>query len=336
MELSGPPGHLPVGEGKVDIVEMPLSVPTTRFDSAPLERWTASVFRQTLVREVFPRRIARLKSVALVNSPLWGMVLQKGDFDRVVYDCIDDVSLYAGLASLSRFQEYEQKLLQVSDAAIATAGSLETHVRGLNPRIPVFRIPNGVDVEWFQESAAEERVLPDVDALASPVVGYVGTISGWMNIALAAEVAGLLPAVTFMFVGPEDPWVNLEPLKRLPNVHFLGRKLYEDVPTVIAACRVCWIPFSSGRIVDRTNPIKLFEYFALGKPVVSTPMPELDPYQRHGLLRIGTTAGELAQALEVALAEEDEHLVLRRVKVAREHSWDTLIVELLRVLRGEA
>ncbi len=331
--------HLPVSRvtgvrGRPDIVEMPLSLATNRFDSASLERLTASLYREALAHEVFPRRDPRLRSVALVNSPLWGMVLRRGDFDRIVYDCIDDVSLYAGLSSVSRFLEYEQKLIEVCDAAVATAASLEQHVRGLDVRIPITRIPNGVDVEWFQAAAAEQPVAGDVDTLPAPVVGYVGTISGWLNIGLAAEVARLLPGLTFLFVGPEDPWIDLEPLKLLPNVRFIGRIPYDDVPAVISACRVCWIPFSSGRIVERTNPIKLFEYFALGKPVVSTWMPELEVYRRRGLLGIGATAEELAAAIQRALAEEDDRVALRRVRVAREHSWDRLISTLYQVLRG--
>ncbi len=332
------PDHPPrptIVRGKPDIVEMPLGLPTTRFDSASLERLTASVFRQTLLREVFPRRDPRLRTVALVNSPIWGMVLRKGDFDRVVYDCIDDVSLYAGLASVSRFLDYERKLIRISDAVVATAASLEQHVRELDSRIPITRIPNGVDVEWFQEAAAEDRAVVRTGSLTAPVVGYVGTISGWLNISLAARVARLLPHVTFLFVGPEDPWVDLEPLKGLPNVRFFGRIPYDEVPSVIAACRVCWIPFSAGRIVERTNPIKLFEYFALGKPVVSTPMPELETFRRRGLLGIGTTDEDLSREIQRALAEEDERLVARRVRVAREHSWDTLIGDLFGVLRGE-
>ncbi len=323
-----------VPTGHPDIVEMPLSIPTTRFDSPSLEGLTGSLFRQTLAREVLPRRNMPLRTVALVNSPIWGMVLRKGDFDRVVYDCIDDVSLYAGMASSSRFLEYERKLIQLSDAVITTAASLEAHVRGIDPRIPVFRIPNGVDVDWFQSAAAEERSSVDGGMLPPPIVGYVGTISGWLNIALVAEVALLLPSVTFLFVGPEDPWVDLDPLKRLPNVRFLGRVPYDDVPALIAACRACWIPFSAGRIVERTNPIKLFEYFALGKPVVSTPMPELETYHRRGLLGFGRTAEELAEAIRHALDEDDERVVLRRVRVARKHSWDTLIADLYRVLHG--
>ncbi len=326
----------PAPAGHVDIVEMPLSIPTTRFDRASLESLTGSLFRQTLAREVLPRRTMRLRTVALVNSPIWGMALRKGDFDRVVYDCIDDVSLYAGMASSSRFLEYERKLIQLSDAVITTAASLEAHVRGIDPRIPVFRIPNGVDVDWFQSAAADDRPSIDAGTLPRPIVGYVGTISGWLNIALAAQVALLLPSVTFLFVGPEDPWVDLEPLRRLPNVRFFGRVPYDDVPALMAACSACWIPFSAGRIVERTNPIKLFEYFALGKPVVSTPMPELETYRRRGLLWFGRTAEELAEAIRKALDEDDEGQLRRRVRVARKHSWDILIADLYRVLRGES
>jgi glycosyltransferase involved in cell wall biosynthesis len=325
-------GTVPGSTGEMNVVEMPLGVPPTKFDSPLLERWTASLFRHVLERDVLPLRDPRLRTVALVNSPLWGAVLRRGDFDRVVYDCIDDVSLYAGLASPARFLEYERKLLGVSDAVVVTAAPLENHIRSVDQGIPLFRIPNGVAAEWFQESAAEGRLPSEIGELTSPIVGYVGSISGWLNVSLAAEVAALLPSVTFLFVGPEDPWVDLGPLKRLPNVRFLGRRPYDEVPSIIAACRACWIPFSSGKIVEATNPIKLFEYFALGKPVVSTPIPELDPYHRLGLLGIGATAAELVRALEVALAEGDTLVASRRVNVALDHSWEKLIGDLLGVI----
>jgi glycosyltransferase involved in cell wall biosynthesis len=320
----------------MDIVQMPQSVPISRFDSAGLERYTASLFRQTLVREVLPRCDNHFRSVALVNDPLWGLVLRKGDFDRVVYDCVADASHYAGLASLSRYLEYEQRLLGISDAVIAASAALRSHLHSRDARIRIALIPNGVDVGWFQETAAETRALPEIDRLSPPVIGYVGNISGWLNVGLVEAVARLLPAVNFLFVGPEDPWVNTDSVKRLPNVSFAGRMPYDETPCVIAACKACWMPLVGGAEADRDIPVKVFEYFALGKPVVATPLPELERYRRRGLLSVGTTAEEVAQAITKALAEDDEHLVLRRVRVAREHSWEKLITKVLRVLRGEA
>jgi glycosyltransferase involved in cell wall biosynthesis len=145
-----------------------------------------------------------------------------------------------------------------------------------------------------------------------------------------------LPEVVFAFVGPVDPWVDFGALKRLPNVRFLGRKEYREVPAYVAACRVCWIPFAGGRIVQNTNPIKLYEYFALGKPVVSTPMPEVESYRQEGLVYIGGSPRELVTAIRQGLSEGESPAAQRRIEVAREHDWETLIGRLYEVLRTSA
>jgi glycosyltransferase involved in cell wall biosynthesis len=331
-----PAGPHPEPEpGRLIVIEMPLGIPTVHFNWSTLEMLSAAIYRQVLRRAVFPRMSVHRATVALVNSPIWGNVLLKGDFDRIIYDCIDDVALYAGKSSIERFRGYERKLLDLSHGVVVTAAPLEEQILELVPEKPVTRIPNGVDVEWFQASAAEATVPTDLPRTSRPLIGYIGSISTWLDLELSRAVAESMPDAEFLFIGPADPWLDLEALARLPNVRFLGRKPYEEVPSYVAACRVCWIPFSSGRIVEHTNPIKLFEYFALGKPVVSTPMPELGSYARNDLVRIGSSPEEIRKALRAALQEQDGPLGAERVAVARAHGWEALIRQLYGVLRGE-
>ncbi len=320
------PARMPAHEGGIEIVRIPPGIPATRFN--PLDRLGASLLRQTLERELLPRRIAGLKTIALINNPTWGRALRKGDFSRVIYDCTGDLAGYAGTPPPPGTQEYEQALIKICDAVVVTSEPLEAHVRGIDPVIPLFRIPDGVDVEWFQESATEERT----EALPEPIVGCVGIAPKWLDVSLIAGVATLLPEVTFLFAGPEEPG-SLEPIKRLANVRCLGPQVLENIPSIIGACSACWIPFSVS--VEQHIPLALYEYFALGKPLVSTPIKELETYRRRGLVRTGRTSEEIARALKEALDEESESAVRRRVKVARERSWERLIEGLFRVVRGE-
>lgn len=311
-----------------EIIELPLVIPTNRINSATIERMNAAVYRQVLRSEVTSRLHAETESVAIVDNPMFGAVIRKGDFTRIYYDCIDDVTLYSGRASLDRFLEYERQLVESSDALFATALKLEEHLQSLRSSKPIHRLPNGVDFEWFQKRVSRASVPDDLKSIKRPIVGYVGTIADWLDYAMVAEMAKRFPLVSFVFVGPVDFESRLTELEKLPNFFWLGKKEYIDVPAYIAAFDVCWIPFASGRIVEHTNPIKLFEYFALGKPVVTTPLVEAEPYEKEKLVYFGGTPDALAEALRKALADKRESTLLQRMGVAREHSWKRIVARM--------
>ncbi len=318
-----------------EIIEMPLVIPTQRLDSPFVEKLSTAVFRQVLRRKVFREQSADMRSVAVVDNPLWGLALERNDFGRIYYDCIDDISLYAGLCSIDRFQSYEMKLLNISDGAFVTASKLEEHIRSQKPDMPIYRIPNGVDDEWFRQQAKQGSVPTDLAAIKRPTVGYVGTLSEWVDFTLINNVARALPDVSFVFVGPMDYKSRAGQLCSSQNIFWLGRKAYSEVPLYINAFDVCWIPFSSGRITENTNPIKLFEYFALGKPVVTTRMPEAERYHQSGLVYVGNTVDSMVTAVLSALEERDEDKRSHRLKVANEHSWDALVEKMELTVAGE-
>ena len=83
-----------------EIVELPLVIPPNQFDSAALEKMNVAVYRHALRRLVVSKVNSSVRSVAIVDHPLLACALEKGGFDRIYYDCIDHLSLYAGHASL--------------------------------------------------------------------------------------------------------------------------------------------------------------------------------------------------------------------------------------------
>jgi glycosyltransferase involved in cell wall biosynthesis len=322
----------PAGDPRFEVLQLPLVIPTNRLNCAAVERLNARVFRSVLLETLHAH--ADGETVAVVDNPLWGAVLERGDFTRIYYDCIDDVALYAGHASLERFLDYERRLVGCSDAVFVTAASLEERLRGVDPVKPVLRLPNGVEYEWFQREASRRSKPEDIQAITRPVVGYVGSIADWMDYGLVREVAARRPDVSFVFVGPTDHPKRVAQLEQSPNVHWLGRKPYHDVPAYVAAFDVCWIPFLGGRIVEHTNPIKLFEYFALGKPVVTTPMGEVDRYGAERLVYTGNGGVAVTAALEEALNDGDDARRSRRLAVAREHAWSGIIQRMHATISG--
>jgi glycosyltransferase involved in cell wall biosynthesis len=315
---------------------MPLVIPTNRRDSRCVERLNARVLRRLLLDRILPWTGPGSGCVALIDNPFWVNALRKGDVERMYYDCIDDVRLYAGRAAVDRWRSYERDLLSMCDGAFATAVALEEQIRADAPALPVERVPNGVDSAWFRARVLRESPPADLARLPRPLIGYVGTISDWLDYGSVTALARLLPTHSFVFVGPIDYASRRAELCTAPNIHWLGRKAYEDVPAYIGAFDVCWIPFAQGPIVEHTNPIKLFEYFALGRPVVTTPMPEVLPFTGGGLVYIGQTPQELAGALEAARTGDSAAAQSRRRAVAEEHGWDRLVGRMLAAMQGEA
>ena len=185
-------------------------------------------------------------------------------------------------------------------------------------------LDHGVDYERF--AAAGDGAVPEPADLASiprPRAGFVGGIDAHtFDPELFLAVARALPQVRFVLVGgcslPEG-WCTLG------NVHLLGRKPYEEVAAYMAACDALIMPWARNEWVRACNPVKLKEYLAVGRPVVSTGFPELDWYP--GLVRVAEDAPAFAAALEDALRAPHDPGP-GRARVAAE-TWSRKAAELL-------
>jgi glycosyltransferase involved in cell wall biosynthesis len=214
--------------------------------------------------------------------------------------------------------------MDIAGTTFVTAEKLEERLRAIAPGRSIVRVPNGVDFDWFQECAARRGFPPDIQETKHPVAGYVGVLRDWFDFDLIGHLALTMPDISFIMVGPLDFDFRNAHLRTIPNLRWIGRREYGEIPRYISAFDVCLIPFLAGKVSQTTNPIKVFEYFALGKPVVSTPMHELVPFRNDGLLRFAEGREEFASALRDSLAEPPGELQDRRRDVAKRHSWHAL------------
>lgn len=188
-------------------------------------------------------------------------------------------------------------------------------------------LDHGVDYERFAQAGAGAAAVPqDVAGIPRPRVGFVGGLDAHtFDPALFLEVAGALPEASFVLVGacslPEG-WCTL------PNVHLLGRRPYEEVAAYMAACDVLIMPWAQNEWVRACNPVKLKEYLAVGRPIVSTDFPELAWYP--GLVRIARDPAAFQGELRAALrAPADAEPGRRRVEA---ETWTQKSRELLAFL----
>jgi glycosyltransferase involved in cell wall biosynthesis len=238
--------------------------------------------RARALRRTLERRGALHEATALVVSPLWTPWLAELPFRHVIYDCIDELSVHVTHPELAGwYAEWEQRLIERCDGAVITAATLGDGLRARRPDLPIRMIRNGVDVERFHQLAAATPRPADVPPADRPVVGFVGALYDWIDWDVIAATAAALPACDFVFVGPHDGRGQPQRVARLPNVRLLGPRPYAAVPAYIATFDVCWVPFRQNAVGLAANPVKIYEYLALGKPVVSTPVADMESFGDH-------------------------------------------------------
>lgn len=269
---------------------------------------------------------------AVVELPFWrqvGLALQRRGA-VLLYDCVDNWETFPDLGAFTR--DEETPLLSQCDVLAVTSEALwQKHLaRGFRPLL----VRNGVDHASFTSTSPSGLV----DRYRRPIVGYIGAIADWFDYELLCSVATLRPMYTFVLVGgraletdPDDS--HLKPLRALPNVVLLGHKDHQLMPAFVAAFDACVIPFVLNDLTHATDPVKLYEYFSLGKPVVATAMNELR--QCGDLVYVAKNAHDFVVQLDLALAEApDDERRRRRSAFSAESTWEIRVAALDKAIRS--
>jgi glycosyltransferase involved in cell wall biosynthesis len=184
-------------------------------------------------------------------------------------------------------------------------------------------IPNGVDVQHYQNALSlpvHPELLCNFKMQYQRIVGYFGAIAPWLWYEVIEQVSALMPDVGFVFIGPD--YNDCVPkLPQRNNVIYTGAVDYAVLPAYARLFDVCYIPFRPGDIARTTSPLKLFEYFALEKPVVATAdMSECVAFPE---VFAGGDAIELTEAINNAFAAcGDESYCMKLRELADANSWN--------------
>lgn len=265
------------------------------------------------------RDFAVAESCTLVMLPFWrrlGLGLRDAFDTKLLYDCMDDWQTMPDISAFNRREE--PRLAAEADVLIVTGQGLVERQRGAG-REPVL-VRNAADFKLF--SSARGRGY--LEGIPRPIVGYFGAIADWFDYDLLYEVAQSRPHYSFVLIGAfglEQEPTHREAMRlaELPNIHLLGHKPYAEIPSYLAEFDVCTIPFVLNEVTKATDPVKLYEYLSQGKPVVATPMRELQ--ECGDLIYIAATAAEFASSLDAGLAEQGDELRQRRIHFAANQRW---------------
>jgi glycosyltransferase involved in cell wall biosynthesis len=266
------------------------------------------------------------------NPILWAYVpqaealLQTLAPELVIYHCVDDMAAQAGIDA-NAFRAAEERFAARADLVLASAPTLAARMRTLSSN--VLYAPNVADTELFATALAPGSPDPALAALPAPRIVFTGAIvQTKLDFGLLIALARARRAWSFALVGPigpGDPRTDVTALAAEPNIHLLGARAYSELPGVLRAADAGLIPYARNELTQSIFPMKVYEYLAAGRPVVSTPLPALE-----GVTEVASApdAEGIARLLDQALAEDDAERRAERSRVAASHSWEQRLREI--------
>jgi UDP-galactopyranose mutase len=236
-----------------------------------------------------------------------------------VYDCMDDLAHFANAPK--RLRDFELQVLSRADVVFTGGHSLYESRRYLHPNIHPF--PSSIDRLHFEMAREIQQEPADQKSITGPKIGFFGVIDERMDYDLLREVAQMRPDWHFIMIGPV---VKVDPnsLPRAGNIHWLGKKRYEELPAYLSGWNVAILPFAKNDATLNISPTKTPEYLAAGIPVVSTSIRDVvRPYGDMGLVLIADTPEQFAGCVQSALTQKGDHNWQAKVdSFLSTNSWD--------------
>lgn len=241
------------------------------------------------------------------------------DPELIIYDCMDELSAFK--FAPPRLKELEARLMASADLVFTGGHCLFEAKKHLHENIHPF--PSSIETEHFKNARIHEDTPVDQASIPHPRLGFYGVIDERMDIDLIEKVASAKPDWHFVLLGPV---VKIDPAS-LPvrdNIHYLGGKTYQELPSYLSGWDIALIPFALNESTRFISPTKTPEYLAGGKPVISSSIRDVvEPYGTKGLVHIADTPEEFIEAAASELGIEDRSSWLKKVdEFLGENSWD--------------
>ena len=286
-----------------------------------------SLNQRSLVRQVKKamRKLGFANVVNMVFNPAAGMIAGKLGESELIYYCVDEYTAFTGSSAL---KEIEEKLFRDADLVVVSAEKLYTDKKHFNPNTHVIR--HGTDWRHFRTALDDATKVPDEIAnLPGPIIGFHGLLADWIDFELIKKTAAHFKNGSVVLIGKiaVDAEQKVKILDGVPNIHFLGRKPYADLPSYCKGFDVALNPFAINELTLAANPLKVREYLAAGLPVVSTDIPEVRVLDD---CLVGTSHDDFILKIEHALAHPKPR---NEVSDAIAHeSWEAKIEELRAIM----
>lgn len=252
-----------------------------------------------------------------LSHPTQAGLIRKFNNGLICYDCHDNFPKFSSKSMSNRIDKMEKKILKSANLIFTTVPDLEDKCKKFNEN--VYLVPNGVNYDFILQSSEKIIAPEDIKKIKPPIIGFIGAIAHWLDLDLIAFMANLHPEWSFVFIGPIS--INVKKIENFKNVFFLGVKQHLNLRSYIYFFDVGIIPFKVDDLTNCVDPIKLYEYCAMGIPVVATNLKSLRNYAQ--LCRLSLTYEDFEKNVQkdlVCFSEDDR---LERINFAQCHTWQS-------------
>ncbi|MEZ4653413.1 MAG: glycosyltransferase [Candidatus Eisenbacteria bacterium] len=280
------------------------------------------------------RELGRRPRAVIAYLPSWAPVVEGFRGAVRAYHCVDDYAANPGVDA-RRIARAEDRLVAAVDVVFAVSPPLRDRLATRHQR--ALLLTNVAEVDRFAEASmtAAGAGPPETRAIPRPHLLYLGNLAGYkVDLDRLARLAATRSDWSWILIGPVgrgDPDTDLSHLLALSNVHWLGEMPPARTPAFVATADVCLLPLAHGPSTESSAPIKIFEYLAAGRPVVSSQIPAVAALAAKSLLRTASDDAEWIAAIEASFRDGDEQAAARR-REAMQHGWPQRIEEIERIL----
>jgi glycosyltransferase involved in cell wall biosynthesis len=240
--------------------------------------------------------------------------------DLIVYDCMDELSAFAGAPQ--SLIDKEKKLLLKADIVFTGGKSLYDSKKQMHANVHCF--PSSVDKKHFEKALQKDTAAPEeIQKIQKKKVGFYGVIDERLDLQLLDEVAQKLPDYEFIMIGPVVK-INPDTLPHRPNISYTGGKTYEELPLYLKAFDIAMMPFALNKSTKFISPTKTLEFMAALKPIISTPIYDVVRDYRD-IVKIVETSDQFVAAIHEYSNETAEQKMIRENKekqIVEQTSWD--------------
>lgn len=268
--------------------------------------------------EIIPQYVSNTTiSYGWFYSAAFCPLLGSMEFENVIYDCMDELSLFKNASE--HLTNQEKYLISQSNIIFTGGKSLYESKKQFHKNVHC--IPNSVDNYHFAKALNGVAIPDDIASLKSPIVGYYGVIDERINLELLHEAAKKLPNISFVMIGPLGQ-IEENELPKESNIHYLGIKPYSQLPNYLKAFDVAMMPFALNDATKYISPNKTLEYIAAGRAIISTKIP--DVVRDYSIcINLIDTADEFCEAIVFQLERRDRlSMEMEYYKILQNTSWD--------------
>jgi len=249
-----------------------------------------------------------------------------------IYYCIDNFSVSS--ITVKKIKKSEEILLKDVDLVFVTSIGLYNYCSKYNDK--VYKFPFAVNFKEFEKARLIDTSVPEeFKNIKSPIIGYVGGVHRWIDQDLIKYLVEKYRQYSFVFIGPVQ--TDISKLQVLKNIYFLGKKEHSRLPFFIKYFDVGIIPYLISEYTNNVYPTKLNEYLALGKPVISTQLPEIIEFNKEykDIVYVSEGKEKFGEHINKAINEDNQILRARRIEVSRDNNWESRIEKMSCLIQEE-